>query len=80
VSQRQKVGLANFETGASLQARSRDTGMDTGNKGCFDQVAHQWDEMRRSFFSNAVREKALCVADVQPGELAADICRSLSCI
>lgn len=39
----------------------------------FDQVANQWDRMRQNFFSESVREKALTVAGVQPGQLAADI-------
>jgi ubiquinone/menaquinone biosynthesis C-methylase UbiE len=39
----------------------------------FDKVAPQWDDMRESFFSKAVREKAISVADVSPGEIAADI-------
>jgi ubiquinone/menaquinone biosynthesis C-methylase UbiE len=43
------------------------------NKVYFDQVASQWDGMRESFFPEAVREKALSIANVQPGEVAADI-------
>ncbi len=43
------------------------------SKGYFDQVAGQWDRMRQNFFSESVREKALAVAGVQPGQLAADI-------
>ena len=39
----------------------------------FDQVAEQWDELRASFFSEAVREKALAVAGVRSRRLAADI-------
>lgn len=39
----------------------------------FDRVAGQWDQMRQAFFSEAVRETALAVAEVQPGQLAADI-------
>lgn len=39
----------------------------------FEKVADQWDQMRRSFFSDKVREVALASASVQPGELAADI-------
>jgi len=39
----------------------------------FDAVAHQWEKMRQAFFSEAVREKAISVADVKPGKLAADI-------
>jgi ubiquinone/menaquinone biosynthesis C-methylase UbiE len=39
----------------------------------FDRVASQWDEMRQGFFSDAVRDKALVMAGVRPGHLAADI-------
>ncbi len=39
----------------------------------FDEVARQWDEMREEFFSDTVRERALAVACVEPGKLAADI-------
>ncbi|MDD1750604.1 MAG: class I SAM-dependent methyltransferase [Methanothrix sp.] len=45
--------------------------MKSGNY--FDQVAHQWDRLRESFFSEAVRDKALSVASVQEGRIAADI-------
>ncbi|MFQ5594403.1 MAG: class I SAM-dependent methyltransferase [Anaerolineae bacterium] len=44
-----------------------------GSKAYFDQVAEQWDELREGFFSEAVREKALAMAGVQAGQLAADI-------
>ena len=43
------------------------------SKEYFDEVAQDWDEMREGFFSDAVREKALSIADVQPGTVAADI-------
>lgn len=43
------------------------------SKQYFDQVAQQWDTMRQSFFSEAVREKAYAVAGVQAGQTAADI-------
>jgi ubiquinone/menaquinone biosynthesis C-methylase UbiE len=39
----------------------------------FDTVAPQWDSLRRSFFSGAVRERAFAVAGIAPGKLAADI-------
>ncbi|MFQ5795263.1 MAG: class I SAM-dependent methyltransferase [Candidatus Bipolaricaulia bacterium] len=39
----------------------------------FDEVAHQWDEMRESFFSEAVRDKAFSIAGVQTDKIAADI-------
>jgi ubiquinone/menaquinone biosynthesis C-methylase UbiE len=43
------------------------------SKKYFDDVAPQWDEMRERFFSEAVRKKAFIVANIQPGQLAADI-------
>ncbi len=45
--------------------------MESGNY--FDEVAPQWDRLRESFFSKAVRDKALSVANVHPGRIAADI-------
>ncbi|MFX1519755.1 MAG: class I SAM-dependent methyltransferase [Promethearchaeota archaeon] len=43
------------------------------SKKYFDEVASQWDKMQESFFSEAVREKAYSVVNLQQGELAADI-------
>ncbi len=43
------------------------------SQGYFDRVAARWDRMRESFFSAAVRERALAVAGVRPGRVAADI-------
>lgn len=43
------------------------------SKKYFEKVAGQWDKMRASFFSDNVREKAIAVANVEPGQLAADI-------
>ena len=43
------------------------------SKQFFDEVAGDWDEMRESFFSERVREKAFAVACVQPGRTAADV-------
>lgn len=43
------------------------------SKEYFDTIANQWDTMRQSFFSEAVREKAYAVAGVQSGKIAADI-------
>lgn len=43
------------------------------DKEYFDEVATKWDKMREGFFSEAVREKALAIAGVQSGRLAADI-------
>jgi ubiquinone/menaquinone biosynthesis C-methylase UbiE len=46
---------------------------EVGSKSYFNQISNQWDEMRQSFFSDDVREQAYAAAQVQPGELAADI-------
>ena len=43
------------------------------SKQYFDDVANQWDTMRASFFQEAVREQAIEKADIQAGQLAADI-------
>lgn len=39
----------------------------------FDKVANQWDDMRKGFFPNAVREKAVEVSKIKKGDVAADI-------
>ena len=43
------------------------------SKRYFDKVANEWDTMRKVFFSETVREKAMAVAEVRSGKLAADI-------
>jgi len=43
------------------------------SKEYFNEVADQWDRMRERFFPNSVREKAVAMAEVQRGSLAADI-------
>ncbi len=43
------------------------------SKKYFDEVAYQWEEMRKSFFSESVRAKALSIAGVEAGMIAADI-------
>lgn len=43
------------------------------SKQYFDKVAGSWDTMREGFFPNSLREKAVRVAGVRPGSLAADI-------
>jgi ubiquinone/menaquinone biosynthesis C-methylase UbiE len=39
----------------------------------FDQVADQWDEMRRRFFGDGVRNAAISAAAIGPGALVADV-------
>ncbi|HEM60707.1 MAG TPA: class I SAM-dependent methyltransferase [Chloroflexi bacterium] len=43
------------------------------SKEYFDDVARQWNTMREVFFSDAVRDRAISMAQVQPGQIAADI-------
>ncbi|MEX2089944.1 MAG: class I SAM-dependent methyltransferase [Bacteroidota bacterium] len=43
------------------------------SKQYFDEVAGAWDAMRESFFPTSLREKAVRVAGVRPGGVAADI-------
>ena len=43
------------------------------SKKYFDEVAHQWDNMQQSFFSETVRDKAFSAAGVKKGNIAADI-------
>lgn len=39
----------------------------------FDHVAPDWDQLQSMFFSTAVREKALALANIKKGQLAADV-------
>ncbi|WP_207732237.1 class I SAM-dependent methyltransferase [Heliobacterium chlorum] len=43
------------------------------SKEYFDRVADKWDDMRQEFFSDKIREKAYCIANLVKGTLAADI-------
>jgi ubiquinone/menaquinone biosynthesis C-methylase UbiE len=43
------------------------------SKKYFDEVAHRWDDMQQSFFSESVRQKAFSVARVKAGKIAADL-------
>ncbi len=43
------------------------------SKRYFDQVAGQWDAMRSAFFSETLRDKAIAMAAVETGGVAADI-------
>jgi len=44
-----------------------------GSKKYFEKVASQWDQMRKNFFSDNVRDEAIAAANVKAGQLAADI-------
>ena len=44
-----------------------------GSKNYFEDVATEWDTMRKGFFSENVRRKALTVAEIKPGAVAADL-------
>ncbi len=41
-----------------------------GSKVYFDTVAGEWSEMRKAFFSEAIREKAFQVANLETGRQA----------
>lgn len=43
------------------------------SKNYFTHIAPEWDKIREDFFSEAVREKAFSVANVQSGRVAADV-------
>lgn len=43
------------------------------SKGYFDEVADQWDTMRKGFFPESVREKAIAKANVVAETMAADL-------
>ena len=61
-------------TGIFFLCYKRDEGLFFMNsKKYFDKVSSQWDDMRKSFFSESVREKAFSVAGIQAGKIAADI-------
>jgi arsenite methyltransferase len=44
-----------------------------GSKEYFESVAGDWDEMRRGFFPESVRDAAYKAADIRKGQIAADI-------
>ena len=39
----------------------------------FDQVAGQWDDMRRQFFGDGVRRMAIAAAGIHPGDVVIDV-------
>jgi len=43
------------------------------SKAYFDEVAGDWSNMRKAFFSDAIRDKAFAVARLEAGKTAADI-------
>ena len=47
--------------------------MEDTTREYFNQVATQWDEMRRTFFGEGVRTAAIAAASVGPGMVVADV-------
>jgi len=47
--------------------------MELGSKEYFDGLGADWDALRASFFSQAVRDKALAAAGIADGAMTADI-------
>lgn len=44
-----------------------------GSKEYFDNIARDWDDMRRGFFSESLRNRAIAAAGVRAGTVAADV-------
>lgn len=42
-------------------------------RGYFNEVAPQWDAMRKQFFGEGVRKAAIAAASIKPGDVVADI-------
>ena len=47
--------------------------MIADSKPYFEDISGDWDQMREGFFSKKVRETVCTIAQVQPGQFAADI-------
>jgi ubiquinone/menaquinone biosynthesis C-methylase UbiE len=47
--------------------------MEDATREYFNEVATQWDEMRRTFFGEGVRTAAIAAASVGPGMVVADV-------
>jgi len=58
-----------FKTGCG----SNNEKQNPGSREYFDDIAYQWDDMRKSFFSESLREKAIQLSGVKAGMTAADI-------
>lgn len=43
------------------------------SKDFFDRIASDWDDLRKGYFTNVVRENAFAIAGIKPGKTAADI-------
>ncbi|MBS4015294.1 MAG: methyltransferase domain-containing protein [Candidatus Latescibacteria bacterium] len=43
------------------------------SKEYFDKIANEWDNIRKGYFTQIIRENAFSFAGVKPGKLAADI-------
>jgi ubiquinone/menaquinone biosynthesis C-methylase UbiE len=47
--------------------------MNNTSKEYFDNIATQWDSMRTGFFPETVRDHAITIANVQAGDVVADV-------
>ena len=43
------------------------------SKGYFEKVANEWDNMQQTFFSDSARNKAFAIANIQKGDIIADV-------
>lgn len=60
--------LAEFDLGPGNNSH-----IEISSQPYFQQIATEWENMRRSFFSESVREKAYRAAGIEPGKVAADL-------
>jgi ubiquinone/menaquinone biosynthesis C-methylase UbiE len=48
-------------------------GMNDDTREYFESIAHKWDEMRRMFFGEGVRNAAIAAAGIKPSDIVADV-------
>jgi ubiquinone/menaquinone biosynthesis C-methylase UbiE len=47
--------------------------MSNDTREYFESIAHKWDEMRRTFFGEGVRNAAIVASDLKPSDIVADV-------
>jgi ubiquinone/menaquinone biosynthesis C-methylase UbiE len=47
--------------------------MSNDTREYFESIAHKWDEMRRTFFGDGVRNAAIVASDLKPSDIVADV-------
>ena len=47
--------------------------MSDDSREYFESVAHKWEEMRRTFFGEGVRDAAIAAADINSSSIVVDV-------